>query len=109
MAVTAKKKKKSSASTNLQPLGARLVIQREDVEETTAGGIVLPGASREKPNRGTVVSVGNGKILKDGTRSEMQVKVGDVVLFASYGPDEIKLGEDEFLLLHEDDVLAVVE
>lgn len=110
MAVTAKKKKKKSSTTsNLQPLGARLVIRREELEETTAGGIVLPGASREKPNRGTVISVGNGQILKDGSRSKMQVKVGDEVLFASYGPDEIKLGEDEFLMLHEDDVLAVIE
>ena len=109
MAVTAKKKKKSSASTNLQLLRARLVIQREAQEETTAGGIVLPGASQNKPNRGTVISIGNGRILKDGSRGEMQVKVGDEVLFASYGPDEIKVGNDEFLLLHEDDVLAVIE
>ena len=108
MAVTAKKKAKK-ASTNLQPLGARLVIQRDQLEETTAGGIFLPGTSQEKPTQGIVVSVGNGRILKDGSRSEMQVKVGDRILFTSYGPDEIKVDGDEFLLLHEDDVLAVVE
>ena len=107
MAVTTKKK--STAKTKLQPLGARLVIQRDEQEETSAGGILLPGNSREKPNKGTVISVGNGRILKDGSRSELQVKAGDRILFTSYGPDEIKLGQDEYLLLHEDDVLAVIE
>jgi chaperonin GroES len=107
MAVTTKKK--TAAKIKLQPLGARLVIQRDEQEEKSAGGIVLPGNSREKPNKGTVISVGNGRILKDGSRSKMQVKEGDRILFTSYGPDEVKLGEDEFLLLHEDDVLAVFE
>ena len=108
MAVTAKKKK-AKPSINLQPLGARLVIQRDIQDETTAGGIVLPSSSQDKPNQGIVVSVGNGRLLKDGSRSELQVKVGDRILFSSYGPDEIKVGTDEFLLLHEDDVLAVIE
>ena len=109
MAVTAKKKAKKKASTNLQPLGARLVIQRDDQEATTAGGIVLPESAKDKPNQGTVVSVGNGRILKDGSRRELQVKPGDRIIFTSYGPDAIKLGDEEYLLLHEDDVLAVVE
>jgi len=108
MAVTAKKKS-SKTAIHLQPLGARLVIQRDEQEETTTGGIVLPGSSQDKPNRGTVISVGNGRILKDGSRSELQVKVGDRILFTSYGPDEVKIGNDDFLLLHEDDVLAVIE
>lgn len=107
MAVTTKKK--STPKIKLQPLGARLVIQRDEQEETSAGGIVLPGTSREKPNKGTVISVGNGRVLKDGSRSKLQVKEGDRILFTSYGPDEIKLGQDEYLLLHEDDVLAVIE
>ncbi|MEM7455626.1 MAG: co-chaperone GroES [Planctomycetota bacterium] len=108
MAVTAKKKK-SRKSVNLQPLGARLVVARDDADETTAGGILLPSSAQEKPTFGTVLSTGEGRLLKDGSRAEMQVKEGDKILFASYGPDEIKVGEDTFLLLHEDDVLAVIE
>ena len=107
MAVTTKKK--SPAKIQLQPLGARLVIHRDEQQETSAGGIVLPSNSRDKPNKGTVISVGNGRLLKDGSRGKLQVKAGDRILFTSYGPDEIKLGQDEYLLLHEDDVLAVIE
>ena len=103
------KKKKAKVSTKLQPLGDRIVVQRESAEETTAGGIVLPDSARDKPSRGTVVSVGDGKLLADGSRSPLQVKVGDVVLFTTYGPDEIKIGDDELLLMREDDVLAVIE
>ena len=107
MAVTTKKKAKPS--TKLQPLGDRIVVQREDSLEKTVGGILLPDSARDKPSRGTVISVGNGKVLRDGTRSPLQVKAGDQVLFTTYGPDEIKIGEDEFLLMREDDVLAVIE
>lgn len=113
MAVTAKKAakkaKKSTSSTKLQPLGERIVVEREVSLETTAGGIVLPGSAQDKPSRGTVIAVGNGRMLQNGTRSALQVKPGDVVLFTTYGPDEIKLGDDEFLLMREDDVLAVIE
>ena len=107
MAVTAKKK--SKAKTNLQPLGARLVIHRDEQEQQTAGGIVLPGSSQSKPNQGVVIAVGTGRILDNGSRGEMQVKKGDRILFTSYGPEEIKIGEEEYLLLDESDVLAVVE
>ncbi len=103
------KKKKAKISTQLQPLGDRIVVQRESAEETTAGGIVLPDSARDKPSRGTVISVGDGKLLADGTRSPLQVNVGDTVLFTVYGPDEIKIGDDELLLMREDDVLAVIE
>jgi len=110
MAVTAKKNpNKSNKSTKLQPLGDRIVVEREESLEKTAGGIVLPGSTRDKPSRGTVISVGDGRMLRDGKRSPLQVKPGDVVLFTSYGPDEIKLGEDEYLLMREDDVLAIIE
>ena len=110
MPVAAKKTaKKSSKSTTLQPLGDRIVVAREESLETTAGGIVLPGSAQDKPSRGTVISVGEGRILRDGTRSPLQVSPGDIVLFTSYGPDEIKLGEDEYLLMREDDVLAIIE
>jgi chaperonin GroES len=110
MAVAQKKKaKKAKKSTNLQPLGDRIVVEREIAEETTAGGIFLPNSAQNKPSRGIVISVGDGKQLKDGSRSALQVKPGDCVLFTSYGPDEIKVGEDEYLLMREDDVLAVIE
>lgn len=111
MAVTAKKKasKKATKSSTLQPLGERIVVEREVSLETTAGGIVLPGSAQDKPSRGTVISVGEGRLLRDGTRTPLQVSPGDVVLFTSYGPDEIKLGDDEYLLMREDDVLAIIE
>ena len=105
MAVSTKKKSK----TKLQPLGDRIVVQREESLDTTAGGIILPDSARDKPSRGTVISVGDGRILSDGSRGSLQVKPGDQVLFTSYGPDEIKVGEEEFLLMREDDVLAVIE
>ena len=104
MTATAKKSKKS---TSLQPLGDRIVVERETAEETTAGGILLPDSARDKPSRGKVIAVGDGKLLKNGQRAELQVKVGDIVLFTSYGPDEIKVGDEEYLLMREDDVLAV--
>ena len=111
MAVAAKKssKKKAKKANKLQPLGERIVVEREESLEQTAGGIFLPSGAQDKPSRGTVISVGEGRILKDGTRSPLQVKPGDLVLFTSYGPDEIKLGEEEYLLMREDDVLAIIE
>lgn len=107
MATVTKSRKKSSVK--LQPLGDRVVVRREDAEETTAGGIVLPDTAQDKPSRGTVVSVGDGRLLDDGKRSRMQVKKGDRVLFTSYAPETVKLGEEELLLMREEDILAVIE
>ena len=109
MAVTAKKPRKTKSSIQLQPLGDRIVVEREATEDLTAGGIYLPENAKDKPQRGTVISIGNGKLLADGSRAPLQVKIGDKVIFTSYGPDEIKIGTDEFLLMREDDVLAVIE
>jgi chaperonin GroES len=106
MSATATKRAKSA--TKLQPLGDRIVARREQSEQTTAGGILLPDSAREKPSRGVVISVGEGRLLKDGSRSPLQVKPGDKILFTTYGPDEIKLGDDEVLLMREEDVLAVL-
>jgi len=100
---------KSKSSIKLQPLGDRVVVQREEVEERTSGGIVLPDTAREKPARGKVVAVGDGRLLDDGTRSQLQVKVGDRVLFTSYAGENIKVGDEEYLLMREDDILAVIE
>jgi chaperonin GroES len=110
MAVTTKKSSKTAKkSTNLQPLGDRIVVEREESEDTTSGGIFLPQSAKDKPSRGVVISVGNGRLLRDGTRFPLQVKAGDRVLFTTYGPDEIKIGEESYLLMREDDVLAVIE
>lgn len=108
---TATKKKASGGlkATKLQPLGDRVVVERESAEEKTAGGIVLPDSAKDKPARGTVVSVGNGKLLDNGERGALQVKVGDRVIFSSYAGETFKVGEDELLLMREDDILAVIE
>ena len=102
-------KKKAKTRVNLQPLGDRLVVQRDESEETTAGGIVLPDTAKDKPARGIVLSVGEGRMLKDGSRADMQVKEGDRILFTSYGPEELTVGDQELLLMREDDVLAIID
>ena len=102
-------KKKSGSSIRLQPLGDRVVIEREQSEEKSAGGILLPDSAQNKPARGTVVSIGEGRLLDDGTRNKLQVKVGDRVLFSSYAGEQFKVGDDELLLMREDDILAVIE
>lgn len=100
---------KSCCGTKLQPLGDRVVVRREESESVTAGGIVLPDSAKDKPSRGKVVSIGNGRLLDDGSRSKLQVKPGDRVLFLSYAGENFKHGEDELLLMREDDILAVIE
>jgi chaperonin GroES len=94
----------------IQPLGDRVVVEREEAKQTTAGGIVLPDTAKDKPQQGKVVAVGEGRITKDGKRRELQVKVGDRVLFTSYAGDEFKVeGDQKVLLMREDDILAVIE
>jgi chaperonin GroES len=93
----------------LQPLGERVVVERDESEAKTAGGIVLPDTAKDKPARGKVVSVGNGRLLEDGTRGELQVKVGDHVIFSSYAGETFKADDRELLLMREDDILAVLE
>jgi chaperonin GroES len=104
-AVATKKKTK----VVLQPLGDKVVVERDESEERTAGGIYIPDAAKDKPSRGTVIAVGTGKLLDDGSRGKMQVKKGDRVLFTSYAPETIKLDEDELLLMSETDILAVID
>ena len=104
-----KKAAKKTGGVKIQPLGDRIVVRREEALEVTAGGIVLPDSAKDKPARGTVVSVGDGKMLDDGSRSSLQLKEGDRVLFSSYAGESFKLGDDELLLMREDDVLAVIE
>ena len=99
---------KKQSKIRLQPMGERIVVKRVESEETTAGGIVLPDSAREKPARGTVVAVGSGRLLDDGSRAESQLNNGDVVLFSSYAGEQVESDDVEYLLMREDDVLAVI-
>lgn len=102
-------KTKPKQTLKLQPLGDRIVLKREESEGKTAGGILLPDSAKDKPARGTIVSVGNGKLLDDGTRGPLQVRVGDRVIFHSYAGEVFQVGDEELLLMREDDILAVIE
>ena len=91
------------------PLNDKIVVKRLEAEEKTAGGIVLPDSAKEKPRQGKVLSVGEGKLLDSGSRAAFQVKEGDRVLFTSYAGSEITIDGVEYLIMTEDDILAVVE
>lgn len=93
----------------LIPLGEYVIVRRMQAEERTAGGIVLPDTAREKPQQGRVVAVGDGRHLPDGTRAEPQVAEGDRIIFSPYAAREIRIGDDEVLVLRESEILAVVE
>jgi len=99
----------TATQIKLKPLGDRVVVKPATREETTKSGIVLPDTAKEKPQRGTVVAVGEGRKDDDGDRIEMDVKVGDVVLFAKYAGTEFKLESEDLLILTEKDILAVIE
>src|SRR5690349_4433927 len=99
-----------TGSMEIKPLGDRVVVEREEAKGTTAGGIVLPDTAKDRPQRGKVLAVGDGRLTKDGKRRPLQVKVGDQVLFTSYAGDEFKvLGDKKVLLMREDDILAVID
>ncbi len=93
---------------NLKPLGSRVVVEPVEENEVTSGGIVLPETAKEKPQKGTVLSVGPGDRDDDGDHIALDVKVGDVVLFAKYGGTEIKIDGKKYLILRESDLLAIV-
>jgi chaperonin GroES len=97
------------AAAKLQPLGDRVVVEREESEAKTAGGIVLPDTAKDKPARGTVISVGEGRLLDDGSRHPLQVKPRDRVIFSSYAGEQFKVGDQELLLMREEDIFAVIE
>jgi len=94
---------------NVVPLNDKIVVKRLEAESTTAGGIVLPDSAKEKPKQGRVVSLGDGKLLDNGKRAQFQVKEGDRVLFTSYAVSEVKIGSEEYLIMTEDDILAIVD
>ncbi len=91
------------------PLNEKIVVERLEADDRTAGGIILPDTAKEKPKQGKIISVGDGKLLDDGKRAAFQVKVGDKVLFSSYSGNEVTVDNKEFLIMTEDDVLAVVD
>lgn len=93
----------------LKPLGDRIIIKPTAAEEVTKGGIVLPDTAKEKPREGEVIAVGPGKVLESGTKVPMEIKVGDKVIYSRYGGTEVKLGSEEYVILRQDDVLAVSE
>jgi len=93
----------------IRPLHDRVVIKRLDAEEKTASGIVLPGAAAEKPDMGQVLAVGNGKILDNGERRALELKVGDKVIFGKYSGQTVKIDGDEVLVMREEDVMGIVE
>jgi chaperonin GroES len=93
---------------NIRPLHDRILVKRVDSEERTAGGIIIPDTAKEKPVQGEIVAVGEGKRDKDGKRMPLDVKVGDRVVFSRYGGNEVKVGDDEFLIMREEDILGIV-
>ena len=97
------------AKINLRPLNDKIVVQRIEAEEKTSGGIVLPDTAKEKPKEGVVVALGNGRLLDSGERANMQLKAKDRVLFSSYAGTEVKVNGEEYLIMNEDDVLAIVD
>ena len=92
----------------IRPLQDRLVVKRLAEEEKTKGGIIIPDTAKEKPQEGQVIAVGNGKILENGTKLALDVKAGDKILFGKYSGTDIKIDGEEFLILREDEVLAVI-
>ncbi len=92
----------------VRPLHDRIIVKRLEEEEKTKGGIIIPDTAKEKPIEGKVIAVGDGKIKEDGTKISMEIKKGDRVLFTKYGGTEIKIDGEEYLMMREDDVLAII-
>ena len=91
----------------LRPLGDRIILKAASSEEVTRGGIVLPDSAKEKPQEGEVIAVGPGRTLDNGQTAELEIKVGDRVLYAKYGGTEVKVDGEEYIILRQDDVLAI--
>src|SRR3712207_3576829 len=99
----------TATKVNIKPLEDRVVVQASEAEQTTASGLVIPDTAKEKPQEGTVVAVGPGRISDQGERIKVDVSEGDIVVYSKYGGTEIKLGGEEYLILSARDVLAIVE
>lgn len=94
---------------NVKPLHDRVLVEPMEAKETVKGGIIIPDSAKEKPQEGTIVAVGDGKILDDGSKRPMSVKKGDKVIYSKYAGSEIKIEDKEYLLMREDDILGIVE
>jgi chaperonin GroES len=94
---------------DIRPLHDRIIVRRLEEGEQTVGGIIIPDTAKEKPQRGTVIAAGNGKVGDDGARVALDVKVGDQILFGKYTSHEVKLDGEEYLIMREDEVFAVIE
>jgi chaperonin GroES len=102
----AKKAAAGKDGIRIVPLGDKVVIKRQEAESKTAGGIVLPDSAKDKPQKGKVIAIGDGHTKDDGSKVPLTVKEGDQVIFSSYAGDEISVGDDDYLLLRESDILA---
>ncbi len=94
---------------NIRPLHDRVIVKRMEEERTSSGGIVIPDSATEKPIRGEVIAVGPGKVQDNGKKLPVDLKVGDIVLFGKYSGTEVKIDEEEYLVMREDDILGVIE
>jgi chaperonin GroES len=101
--------KKERKLMKVRPLHDRVIVQRLAEEEKTKGGIIIPDSAKEKPQEGKVIAVGSGKVLENGTKLALDVKVGDKILFGKYSGTEIKVEGEEFLMMREEDILGVIE
>ena len=99
----------TATKVSIRPLHDRIIVQRLEEGEQKIGGIIIPDSAKEKPQQGKVIAAGNGKVKDDGKRIALDVKSGDLILFGKYSGQEIKLEGDEFLIMREDEVLAVIE
>ena len=99
---------KTKSAIKITPIGDRVVLQRIAAEDTTKGGIILPESAKEKPREGIILALGTGRVLKNGERGSFSVKVKDRVLFSSYAGTEVKVDGEEYIILSEDEILAVV-
>lgn len=93
----------------IRPLHDRVLVKRTEEDSTSAGGIVIPDSASEKPSKGEIIAVGNGKILDSGEVRALDLKVGDKVLFGKYSGTEVKVDEDEYLVMREDDIMAIID
>ncbi len=96
-------------AVKIRPLQDRILVKQLEEEEKTAGGIIIPDTAKEKPQQGKVVAVGKGKILEDGSVRPLDIKVGDRIIFEKYAGTTVKIGGEEYMIMREDDVLAVIE
>lgn len=98
----------STKKATIRPLGDRVLVKRAEAEEKTAGGILLPESAKDKPKEGTIIAVGEGRTLDNGSKSTFAVKNGDRILFSAYAGTEVKYGGEEYLIMREEDILGVI-